>query len=503
MGLLPRGRVAGDTNIRWLGVLLISVLLHSFLTPWATLLGLVSWERPPVSDEPTESLRAIPVDIVAARDAQIPTEERSREPLPPKQVETDEQAASPPDEPSREPIRQKKSPESKVEPEPDAPVETPPVPPASEAIGDPVQLSGSAGQVADANANVRLMLRMDRIRKHPLGPKVGRILRSLYQWRDFLGPTQIDPVRDIDTVLIAGPQLRDSSEVAIVLQYNVEDSKVEEAISMLMAQGTPPGRWLATRNGVKMGRVRLDRAARVVAFPAPHLLVIVPPQLAEQTAKLDPKTHFPPSDGAELMSAYIATPWRALLGLPLHIPKSIKWARLRVLADQHGATLHVDAAEESPATAAASAKYLTRAVLAATHLNLGFFERRFIKSAEFHAEGKLIRGKVELTLRQLSSLVRMAQAWLDARQTAAERQRNRAEKQRKVHSQSKGGRLSGEQRRPRVPPATSSDSERVQIPKAPSVPQASSGAPRKVAPRAESLPAENAIDESLNASDNR
>ncbi|HEY8944614.1 MAG TPA: hypothetical protein VIM73_10150, partial [Polyangiaceae bacterium] len=59
----------------------------------------------------------------------------------------------------------------------------------------PLAVAGGRG-VVDPNANVKVLIDTQRLRGHPLGARIGKMLGSVYQWRDFFGPTGIDPVKD-------------------------------------------------------------------------------------------------------------------------------------------------------------------------------------------------------------------------------------------------------------------------------------------------------------------
>lgn len=50
---------------------------------------------------------------------------------------------------------------------------------------------------------ITLLLRMDRLRRNPQAPRVTNLLGSIRDWRDVLGGTELDPVRDFDTVMFA------------------------------------------------------------------------------------------------------------------------------------------------------------------------------------------------------------------------------------------------------------------------------------------------------------
>lgn len=63
--------------------------------------------------------------------------------------------------------------------------------------------AGSLAPAIPAGSVVTLLLRMDRIRQSPNGPRVGELLRGIRDWRQVLDGTEIDPVEDFNTVLLA------------------------------------------------------------------------------------------------------------------------------------------------------------------------------------------------------------------------------------------------------------------------------------------------------------
>ncbi len=67
-------------------------------------------------------------------------------------------------------------------------------------------IASAAGDLAAAipqGAVVTLVLKMDRIRANPNGRHVSELLEGIRDWRAVLDGTEIDPVRDLDTILLA------------------------------------------------------------------------------------------------------------------------------------------------------------------------------------------------------------------------------------------------------------------------------------------------------------
>ncbi len=283
-----------------------------------------------------------------------------------------------------------------------------------EGIGSPVAGIGDK-RVVDPNANVQLLVHTDRVRQHPLGARVGPLLRNVYQWRDFFGPTAIDPIRDIDRMLIVGPQLRDSRDVVAILQFNVPNERVRAAVDVLVARD-PEGGWV-DGGGVPVAHAHADRGERVFVFPSPQVLVVTPPSAEASAERLPRKFRLPPPKGDEIALAKISTPWRAFLGLPVVIPKSISSAELRLSPRSDGGlVIDILAHDETEPLARSDAQALTAALTAATSLDLGMFgavlfgssRKKFIEKGSFEPDGTEIRGEIVLTRPQVETLLELA-----------------------------------------------------------------------------------------------
>jgi hypothetical protein len=283
-----------------------------------------------------------------------------------------------------------------------------------EGIGSPVA-GISDRRVVDPNANVQVLVHNDRVRAHPLGGRVGPMLRNVYQWRDFFGPTSIDPMRDIDRMLIIGPQLRDSSQVVAILKFNAPQEKVRAAVDVLVARD-PEGGWVED-SAVPVAKAHADRGERVFVFPSPGILVVTPPSAQSAAEKLGKKFHLPGPKGDEIAIAKLATPWRAFRGMPVKIPESIRSAELRLSPmPDGGVVIDILAHDESDAAATSDAQALTVALQAATSLDLGLLgsvmfgssKKKFIQKGSFEPDGSDIRGEIVLTRQQLETVLDLA-----------------------------------------------------------------------------------------------
>lgn len=422
----PEWRGQRDTTqSRFFRVLAVSVLIHAPLTPVIGLLGLMGLLAGKPGDEPppADPITAIPIDLVADERPSTPPPAETAKPEP--QPEPTNPAPDDPfaeikddDDPPPEPV-------AKPKPRPDAGAPDAGPADAGTSIGDPVAMAGGAGKIVDANANVRLIVFNDRIRNHPLGARIGTLLGGAEQWKDFFGPTGLDPIKDVDRILIAGPQLRKSADVVAVLRVNVPNDKLRAAVDALV-QRDAQGGWLDA--GVPAARLQADRAERLLVLPAPQILVMAPPSAEKHALSLGSGLKFPNPKGNEALTTFVVTPWRAFVGIPFEIPKSIKWVRMKITpTSDGGAVADLVAEDESPESAAKHAEELAAAIDKVTHPKvLGFQVVALLEPISLKPVGSEIHGSVVATPKQLARLLEAVSAY--AKELAEEAARKAAAK---------------------------------------------------------------------------
>ncbi len=442
---LQRGARATRQRI-WTLCLVVSLVLHLPFTPFAGLLALLGfWQPSDTAEEPPDpALTEIPIDVAT----DLGTAESAPAPPPP----PSEPAAG---EPEPAPIVPKPKPKPKPKPIVDAgvPDASPDAGPqiqdagapdsgprdastnaladggvadaggiaaegdaGRKSAGDPIADNAAVRAVSDPHPNVRVTVDTEKLRAHRLGARVGALLRGIYQWRDFLGPAGIDPVADIDRIYIVGPQLRRSANVTVIIQHRLGQERMHEALDRLVSRD-PSGGWDDAK--VPTAHATADNAPRFFVQPSPNIVVVSPPETLASSQRF-PLRRLARLRGQVIAHTYIATPWRAVRGLPFRVPESIEWVSLDVVAgDDGGAVIEIEAQDESVASASKNSDELSRAVLAATTLNLGLLgdilgqrPRSFVQSVQFDSEGSRIVGKVTVTEQQVRDALDMASAWL-------------------------------------------------------------------------------------------
>jgi len=445
-------RGSADTSTgRFAKLLVVSVLLHVPLTPWAALVGLLSLWSPPTDEVDSPPITGIPIDVIEEEPAPAKAPEQPAAPAEPAVV--GEPVVASPKPKKNKPIPAKTIVDAGADDadSPDAEAEAG-VADAGKAVGDGGAIAeekdagaladagvaqNDAGakpladpsvvagvkRVADPNANVRITLYTEKIRANPLGARIGPLLSSLYQWRDFFGPSGVDPIKDIDQIYIVGPQLRNSSNVVAILRHHLPPARMRAALDQLVRSDKLGGEWLDA--GVPVASAHADGAERRFVVANAQTVVVTPPSAFAAAAAAGKQLTLRPSKGPEAALIYLATPSRAFLGLPIKVPDSIRWARIRITPTADGgASAEIEAEDDNAEAASEDAAYLTRTANALSQLNLGFLgsllgqsSHRFIEHVGFTSEGKMIHGSASVTADQLQTALDMAGAFLSDRNT--------------------------------------------------------------------------------------
>ena len=189
-------------------------------------------------------------------------------------------------------------------------------------VRNPVAVAAKSTKVVDSNAAVSLTVYCENIRKHPLGPRIGALMAHLPQWRDFFGPSSIDPLRDIDRIMLVGPDFLDTSGLGVLIQHHLPPARIHEAIDALVRR-PPGGQWLDA--GVPAAQARADRAERVFVMSSSRVVAVVPLAARDSTLGLS-IPRLPPPEGKEALFGTLRAPGYAFAkhGVPLQIPDTIQ-----------------------------------------------------------------------------------------------------------------------------------------------------------------------------------
>ena len=195
MGSQTQWRGQSDTTLGrfgW-GVVLAVLLVHVPLTPLAALFGLLtlfSATEPPAEVLPP--LTGIPVDLIDAEEAEAPPPATPPPPAPEPAVALEPPTAKPRHDPDEPRIRDAgvsdAEPSDAAADAADAATEGDDAGLEDGGITNPVAASG-AEKIADVNANVQIKIFTEKIRNHPLAPRIGRTIAMRAAMERFLRPS--------------------------------------------------------------------------------------------------------------------------------------------------------------------------------------------------------------------------------------------------------------------------------------------------------------------------
>ncbi len=128
-----------------------------------------------------------------------------------------------------------------------------------------------------AGAQIALRLDMARIRVSPLAPEVRRLLMAIPDWRAVLDGSEINPLDDLDRVLIASPNLQ-RSRMILAGRYEPSKVDVDAVVARMAAARSVQAPW-STEGGVAVAPwANADETERVLAKVGPTHFTITRPE---------------------------------------------------------------------------------------------------------------------------------------------------------------------------------------------------------------------------------
>lgn len=286
---------------------------------------------------------------------------------------------------------------------PDAgPADKPPPDDGNPKLRDPLSVAGAPGKLAAKDPNVQVLISGDRIRKHDLGEWFGRLLTTIPEWQSFFKDTPIDPIRDLDHLLIAGPQFRNSSKVVAVMDYRAPEAAMRAALDTIVQR--TGGAWLPDAP-VPTARAKAERAERLFALiPRRRLLVILPADQEGELEKLKSIKPFNRSSQAGIVLSML-TPANAFKNV-YKLPQTLKWMRLTVTPTQDGgADLALTVGDSSADNAEKHADVLTSALNAARTIDIGITTIDVLDQVKFSNDGDVIWTRLHVQSKQLKLIM--------------------------------------------------------------------------------------------------
>ena len=288
------------------------------------------------------------------------------------------------------------------------PVAAPPAPKARDAAAIALAITGG---------KVSTLIYVDRVRSHPLGPK----LAGLPMYRDALSGDALagmglDPMKDLERVFVVAAKATDEAGAVWVGEHNQPFEKVRKALDNVVTKGKPdkqgrPAQWLDGL-GVPAARVTMRGRTRVVTLPTPNLIVVLPEANAAQAAGFAKSGGLPDPNGPEAAQMLALDPSKTLrVKRAPKIPKSISKMRGSVVLTRGGgASVRLVGDSTSAEQAKKDAKTIQKRVDKATSVKVSVVRLRVFKPIVFRSVGHQVKTNVEVSASELDTLLSLASA---------------------------------------------------------------------------------------------
>ncbi|MGO8991870.1 MAG: hypothetical protein ACLQVI_00980 [Polyangiaceae bacterium] len=269
---------------------------------------------------------------------------------------------------------------------------------------------GSGDGVMAGPTLVEIRVNIAVVRLNPVGARMGPILLGIPQWEDFLGGTDVDPVKDLEWIWIFGPSLIHTEKDAAVLRYNMTDERAARNIAILSKHDVGGGKFDAGVPGVRAWRGRADNAWRVFMLPKPHIAAMVPPDFAKVAATAFSRVELrTPTGPKEAVRVMVKNPSHPMPFLPTSLTELRFWA---VPHDGGGADAYVEADSRDAEAAEVAARQIRQLVQQQNSIGVKIVTRGLLNDFEVTSEGAMVKGHLQVSQEQLEALYDLVAAFL-------------------------------------------------------------------------------------------
>ena len=272
---------------------------------------------------------------------------------------------------------------------------------------DPQAIVGAAGDIQVDAVLVMVVVNAEVIRNNPEAAALARLLRGEPQWAEFIKGADIDPINDVDWILISGPSLVDTSRDVVLIRYSASEAKVARAMDVVArADPRTGGPFDAGVGSMKAVRAWADRAERVVLLPRPHVLAIVPSsaaaRVARQLSRATVPVHIRKGEAAYVR---VVNPHHPMP----EIPASITEARLRVVPrDDAGVDLYLEGDTRTPEAARQAAAEVASVIARHNIPIVAMATQNLLGGAETTSEGTVVKVHIVASREQINTVIGLA-----------------------------------------------------------------------------------------------
>lgn len=156
--------------------------------------------------------------------------------------------------------------------------------PDAEATPGAGQPAPELAALGPPGARLSAVLRLDRLREPgsaAYGPLVERILRLLPDRRRLLDGSDLQPLRDFDSLLVATPNPMDDAVTFLAVTHRLSDAAMQAELSRAAEAAGQAIEWKEVRGRPVGLRARRGRDDRMIVLPDAGLVVVATPAYAD------------------------------------------------------------------------------------------------------------------------------------------------------------------------------------------------------------------------------
>ncbi len=257
---------------------------------------------------------------------------------------------------------------------------------------------------------VEVRVNIDVVKTNPVGARLGPLLHGIPQWDDFMAGTDVDPIADVDWIRIYGPSLIRTEKDAVIVHFNMTDARAARDITILSKHDVNGGAYDAGVPGVRAWRGHADRAWRVFMLPRTHVAVMVPPEKANETARvfsrLEPHLNMHEGEAVWIM---VKNPSHPMPFLPTSLTELRFWATPRA---DGGADAFAEADAPDEESARLAARQIHTLGNQMNSLAVKLVTRGLLNDVEVTSEGSMVKVHFAASQEQLEALYDLVSAYL-------------------------------------------------------------------------------------------
>jgi hypothetical protein len=257
---------------------------------------------------------------------------------------------------------------------------------------------------------VEIRVNIATVRHNPVGARLGPILMGIPQWADFLGGTDVDPVKDLDWIWIFGPSLIHTEKDAAVLRYNMTDDRAAKNIATLSKRDVGGGKFDTGVPGVRAWRGRADKAWRVFMLPRAHVAAMVPPDFAKSAAKAFSHVELhTPTGPNEAVRVKVKNPSHPMPFLPTSLTELRFWV---VPREAGGADAYVEADAPDARAASLAAKQIRSFVQDENSIGVRLVTRGLLNGLQVTSDDAMVKAHAPVSQEQIEAVYDLVAAFL-------------------------------------------------------------------------------------------